>query len=152
MIHTLSLTLSAPSPSHSLVWEAEHRLWCSKGSFVFEEVRLSIDLTFISLIYRCVCVCWCVCVCMYCFLGDMWEGVRRSDVKVTGCISSWHSLSELLVFRGGWVQGLVGDESDGQTRHKSADQPIRKFVCISRVATSGGQLLCAFMTEYVNFN
>ncbi len=46
------------------------------------------------------CVCVCVCVCVYCFLGDVWEGVGNNNVRVTGCVSSRHSLlnCEPLVF------------------------------------------------------
>ncbi len=66
----------------------------------FGKLRLIMDLAFISLIYGGV----------YCFLGDVWEGVRKGNVRVTGRVSSCHSPPnhELLVFsRGGGVQGLV---------------------------------------------
>ncbi len=59
------------------------------------------DLAFISLIYGCVCVCYgvceCVCVCVYRFLGDVWECVGKSNIRVTGCV--W-----------GGVQGSGDDE------------------------------------------
>ncbi len=40
---------------------------------------------------------------------------------------------------GGGVQGLVGDDSDQQTHHKSPDQPVKKLICNSQVSTSKGQ-------------
>ncbi len=36
---------------------------------------------------------------VYCFLGDVWEGVGKSIISVTGRVSSV-------------VQGLVGDKSE----------------------------------------
>ncbi len=39
-------------------------------------------------------------MCVYCFLGDVWEGVGKSNIRVTGCVSSRHCLQnrEPLVF------------------------------------------------------
>ncbi len=44
-----------------------------------------------------MCVCLCVCVflgvcnvCVCCFLGNVWEGVGKSDVRVSGRVSSCH--------------------------------------------------------------
>ncbi len=34
-----------------------------------------------------VCVCWCVCT-----VGSVFKGVRKSNVRVTGCASSRRSL------------------------------------------------------------
>ncbi len=48
----------------------------------------------------------------------------QSDIRVTGGVSSHNSLlnrEPLFFFRGGGMQGLVGDESDHQTRHESHD-------------------------------
>ncbi len=55
---------------------------------------------------------------VYCFLGDVWEGVGKSNVRMTGHVSS-HQSEPLLFFKVGGVQGLVGDESEHQTRHVS---------------------------------
>ncbi len=55
---------------------------------------------------------------------------------MTEHLSSHHSLPNRVLldfFRGVRVQGLVGDESNHQTRHKSPDQPVGEFVCNSQV-------------------
>ncbi len=55
---------------------------------------------------------------MYCFLGDVWEGVGKSNFRVTGRVSSQLSLAhrEPLVFLyGNGVQGLVGDKRPPDT-------------------------------------
>ncbi len=75
----------------------------------------------------CVCFLACAYVCVYCFLGDVWEGVGQSNIRVTGRVSSCRSLlnpKPLGFFRGGGMQGLVGDESTHQMHHVSPDQPI----------------------------
>ncbi len=55
-----------------------------------------IDLAFISLTYGSACVCVCVfvgvrkCVHVYCLPSDVWEGVGKSNLRVTGRVSSCH--------------------------------------------------------------
>ncbi len=57
-----------------------------------------------------VCVCLLVCVCVYCFLGNVWEGVGKSNSQ----LSLTHR--EPLVFLdGNGVQGLVGDKRPPDT-------------------------------------
>ncbi len=95
-----------------------------------------------------------VCVCVFvgvracvCILFPR-RCVGKSNVRVTGCVSSRHSspIRKPLVFLSdGVLQGFVGDESD-QTCYFSPDRPIGKFVCSCQVSTSRGQLLCTFMT------
>ncbi len=55
-----------------------------------------------------------VCVaCVYCFL---------SDLRVTELVSPSHRVlnhEPFVIFRGGGVQGLVGDESNDQTCYSS---------------------------------
>ncbi len=101
------------------------------------------DLAFISLIYGGMCVFVIVCAYVYCLFARAMCGrvLGKGNVLVTGRVSSCYSLLNrelLFFFRGGVVQGLVGDESDHQTRHISADQLIAKFVCKSQVKTSTG--------------
>ncbi len=71
-------------------------------------------LAVISITYGSVCVCLCVC----CFLGDGWEVVGKSNVRVTEHVSSRHNppnREPLVFYREGGVQGLVGDENNHQT-------------------------------------
>ncbi len=64
----------------------------------FGEVRLNVDLAFISLIFG--DVCGCVSVCLYRFQGSVYEGVGKSNFRVTGRVFSRHGLlnCELLGF------------------------------------------------------
>ncbi len=93
-------------------------------------------------------------MCVYCLLYDVW-GVGKSNVRVTGHVSSRHSLlnRELLVYlEGAGCGALVGDRSDHQTCNDSPDRPTGKLICNSLVSTSRGQSLCTFIREHVKFN
>ncbi len=51
----------------------------------------------------CVCVCLLVvCACMYCLLGDVWEGLEKTNIRVTEhvAIAKFVCNSQVLTSRG----------------------------------------------------
>ncbi len=103
-VDVVAFTLFA---AHSVVWAAEQRqrggavMWFRFGTSQIEHECI-FHLTNLWP--------W---MCVYCFIGDVWEGVGKSNIRVTGRVCSRHSLPnrELLFFffRGGGVQSLCGN-------------------------------------------
>ncbi len=94
-----------------------------ESSLLQNQEQLSTLFVFLG-VHKCVCVL---------FMGDVLEGVAKSKVRVTGCVSSHHSLPN----------------HEASTRHITSQpinqlQCVKKLRCNSQVSTADGSCCTHF--------